>query len=452
MRNPNRLIFRILERLEDSGVSLRRSKGYKNFASARKYQVRACGTNHLKSTKSIRFHSVDGEYQSDMTIPLFSQRKDYWLAHVNYEWEPSMSRSKDLAGFEVKDIFLAPWGLASEERPMHIMWEGKIESIEIDFEDSLDVSEIFNVQPHDDDYSTGPCSISIPKEELVSRGYLGLIFSQSNTFEDAVVPHNVDITFHLPEGKQYTSNSITHTIRPQIEEINHPEEIVLSDEDNVDEIELKMRYVGFGQAKVAVRAQAEGEVISEGESLSHDLLRGLLETGVHKQDVEGLGEIPAEWKHEDGPRVPQEEIDELVEEMREVAQSGSFNEEYGADEVEVLADAVKEADEASESSGVAGNIYRYIENTLLSSILNVVDRHPTENVSLNSPTTKIQTEAKATEIVILVHLRDNKDNQYEPTEISIDVIDERSEGGIFEADIVTEWENYQVDPNEVFSV
>lgn len=387
-----------------------------------------------------------------MWLRVFSQRKDYWLALGNCEQESSMSDDKDITGFEVKDVFLAPWGLAAEERPMHIMWEGEIESIKIEFEDSLCISEIFNVQPHEDDYSTGSSSVHIPRGELISHGYLGLIFTQNDTFEDAVVPHTVDITFLLSEGPSHTISSKTHTIRPQIEKINHPEKIVLSDENSVDEIELKMRYVGFGQAKVAVRAQAEGEVISEGESLSHDLLRGLIEAGVHKQDVEGLGEIPEEWKQEDGPRVPQEEIDELVEEMREITQTGTFNEKYEADEVEAIADAVKKADEASESSGVAGNIYRYIEHTLLNSILNVVDRHPTENVSLNSPTTKIQTEAKAREITILVHLKDNKGNKYDPTEISIDVIDERSEGGVFEADIVTEWENYQVDPDEVFSV
>lgn len=43
----------------------------------------------------------------------------------------SQPNSNTNSDFEIRDFFLAPWGLSSEELPMHILWSGEFERLEI---------------------------------------------------------------------------------------------------------------------------------------------------------------------------------------------------------------------------------------------------------------------------------------------------------------------------------
>jgi hypothetical protein len=267
------------------------------------------------------------------------------------------------------------------------------------------------------------------------------------------VGHNIEVIFSNEDSEQATLQKSTHIIRPEIRVQYAPDEVHLTDDNIPDCIEIGMEYIGFGMAQVAVEAEAEGEFVSEGESLLHDLLEAILETEIHKQDVDSLGEVPAEWKDESDVELPQEEIEDIVQDMSDLARSGELTEEYDSEELIEVAEVLEEAEEMSESdSGVAAVIYRFIETALLSSILNVVDRHPTENVSLANPTTKIRTKARTTELEVRIRLRDSLENEYEPEIVLIDIHDEReSETGVFETEVTTNWENYQVDPDEIFS-
>lgn len=362
------------------------------------------------------------------------------------------SRGKD-SGFDIKDSFLAPWGLSGEELPMHFLWSGKAHDISISFPTNIEIDEIYNVEDLSDDNFTGDSGIELSGEELVTSGYIGLVLVDNNKYHDPVVKHEIKATFSNKNSGEEELKKSTNIIRPEIRVQSSPDKIRLTDDNIPDCIEIDMEYIGFGMAQIAVEAEAEGEFVSEGESLLHDLLEAILETGVHKQDLNSIGEIPEEWKGESDVELPQEEIEDLVRDMSELARSEELTGEYDSQELMEVADALEEAEKMSQTnSDVAAVIYRFIETALLSSILNVVDRHPTENVSLDNPTTKIRTKARTTELEVKIKLRDALENEYEPEIVPIKIEDERErEAGHLETEITTNWENYQVNPDEVFA-
>jgi len=364
----------------------------------------------------------------------------------------SQPNSNTNSDFEIRDFFLAPWGLSSEELPMHILWSGEFERLEIHTPKNISLVESHNFDlKNQNGEEHKPLIVS--SDDLVTRGYFGLILSDKNKYDKPVKNNSIEICFYTNDGQTRSVEKTTRIIRPEIRVQEAPDQIYLSDDNVPDIIEIDMEYVGWGMAQVAVEAEAEGELVSEGDSLHHDLLKALLDTEFHKQDIEGLGDIPEDWKNETDVEVPQDEIEDIVQEMSELARSDAFSEEYESKELMQMADLLEESHKASESgSDISAVIYRYVETALLSSILDVVDSHPTENVSLDNPTTKIRTQARATDLEVTIRLRDSLDNEYQPENIKIEVVDDRnSEAGAFESEIVTNWDNYQVDPNEVFS-
>lgn len=362
------------------------------------------------------------------------------------------SNKKESPELEIRDSFLAPWGLSGEELPMHILWSGSTERIEINLPAELDVIEIHNIDLEKRDTVTKNGKIQLSDDDLVTPGYLGFVLADENKYSEPAIEHNIEITFSTGGEQQSNIEKTTNIIRPQIRVQNAPDEIELTDDEIPDSIEIEMAYIGFGMAQVAVEAEAGGEFVSEGESILHDLLEAILETEVHKQDVDAMGPVPDEWEDDSDVEVPQEEIEGIVKEMSDLARSDEFTGDYESQELMEVAEVLEEAEKQSESdSDIAAVIYRFIETALLSSILNVVDRHPTENVSLDNPTTKIRTKARTTELEIKVRLRDSLENEYDPELVLIDVKDNReNEAGMFETEIETSWENYQVDPDEVF--
>lgn len=177
----------------------------------------------------------------------------------------------------------------------------------------------------------------------------------------------------------------------------------------------------------------------------------MIDAELHLQDVDELQEVPDEWTVDGDYEIPQEEIEELVRETREATTDESLLDEYDSDDLYHLADLLEKAEESA-NAGETPSIYQYMEMMLLTSILDVVDRHPTENVSMNKPDIKIETKAKAREMTIECKLKDSMDNKYPSESIKMEVEDRREEGGgIFEAELVTNWENYQIDPDEVFA-
>ncbi|NLV05291.1 hypothetical protein GOC83_03980 [Haloarcula rubripromontorii] len=354
--------------------------------------------------------------------------------------------------FDLDDFFIAPWGLATEVRPMHILWEGEIDRLHIIYDSQIKFNEAYNLNQDISNYmcetdeSEQAKLLSIPSEELNTPGYINLKFSIDSIFQDNITEHPVKIGFELEDGDVIDYEDSTYTIRPRISVINEPEDIIITDEtDEPISIDIGMRYVGFGLAQVDIAAKGEGELISKGESIYHDMIEALIDSGIHKKEDPDLEPVDDSWKSETGVEVPRETVEDLAEDMRELLSEESFD-QFDSEELTQLADVLD--DDQGDDREV---VYQQLELVMLNSLLDMVDRHPAENVQLSNPNTKVEIEGRITEFVVEFHLSDREENDYETVEVAVEVDDQRSDGGMIEAEINTEWDHHQASPEEILN-
>lgn len=367
---------------------------------------------------------------------------------------PSQPSESEVA-FNLNDSFVAPWGLADEERPMHLLWDGPIEAVELRFAEPVELIEAYNIDGELADYTeteahangTEVQHVVFGEAEFTTPGYLSIKFRVPTIYEEAMVGQQVRVTFQLPDGTTHDFEEYTFTIRPQIEVVDAPDTVTLDDENGVDPINLTMRYIGFGMAQVKVEAEGAGELISKGESLYHDIAGAMIAAGVHKTESEHLEEVPEDWRQDAGVEIPEETLEDIVQGIRDLLAEGTALDEFDEEEIHQLADVIEEGEDQHEITPM----YEHIEMLLLDSILDVVDRHPTENVQLSNPNTKVQIESRMHGILVRYRLSDNHGNEYDPIEIPVDVEDTRENGGVVETEINTEWEQHQLDPDDVLA-
>lgn len=366
-----------------------------------------------------------------------------------------MIKTQNETNFEIQDSFVAPWGLANEERPMHILWVGDIEEIEIRFAEPVELVEGYNVTEELDAYESAEQHedgsdirvLSVPSEAFNTPGYFSAKFTVPEIFENAIVAQEVHVVFHLPNNREEDWEEYTFTIRPQIEVGERPERIVLDGEEDAedfDNIDITMRYIGFGMAQVDTEAYTEGELISKGESIYHDIAEAMKESGLYGKETD-LQPIPEEWREETNVEIPQQEMEKFVDEFRKSLREDSMSDILDDEDVEELLEFL----EAGEDERDMTKIYQHFEFMLLNSIIDVVNRHPIENVQLRKPQTTVQIESRMRGFVVQYHLRDNQGNQYESTEVPIEIEDKRDSGGVVEMEINTEWEEHQINPQEL---
>jgi len=357
----------------------------------------------------------------------------------------AVEENREGDNFNISDTFVAPWGLANETRPMHILWNGDPDTIQVGFASCIEVIEVHNIRASFEEYVNSDLvdgdvtALEIPIGELEVGGYLSVEFKVTKTFEEVMVGHKIAVVFLSGSNRIDKWEDYTFTIRPKIKCLDAPNSVSLSEDDTID---IVMQYVGFGMAEVKITAEAEGEIISEQESIYHDILDKLIETEIHKQKNEKFEEDLEEWEEKDN--FEEEEYEEFVTEFREMLQRGDEFEDYDDEQLQDIADILKEDDEERDTLGV----YKAIELLLINSFIDMVDRHPAENIQLESAKTTIDlsSEIKSTEITY--RLRDVESNEYEHTKISIDVDDGPEDTIDFETEINTEWENIKLDPDE----
>ncbi|MFK5604775.1 hypothetical protein [Haloferax volcanii] len=368
--------------------------------------------------------------------------------------------------FNLEDAFVAPWGLANEERPLHYIWDGEVQSIQIQLAEELEVESLFNVTGNKDDYVKQKETengerytlIDIPSDDLISSGYLSGIVTVPDLHEEPLVGHIVEVEF-TGSGFVKKNTNLTFTTRPLIRIRDIPERIRLEDdevaiiynqsEERVERmeypgnIEADMEQIGFSLAQVEAEAWGEGELLSQEESVYRDLAEALISSTTG--DEADLKELPEEARDKVPVEIPDQTVENTVEDFREWLSNESLIEDFDSEEIEQVSQVV----EAENSDFDMGEIYKHFEYLLMNSILDVVDRHPTDNVQMQSPQTTIEIESRLNSFNIGFELSDKVGNRYESEIIEIQVEDERHSGGIAELELTTNWNEVQIDPSEL---
>ncbi|MWG33792.1 hypothetical protein [Halomarina oriensis] len=352
--------------------------------------------------------------------------------------------------FALEEFFVAPWGLANEERPLHLLWEGEIQELELRLAEPVELVDGYNISGDIADFTVESPEdggnhklIRIHQSDFLVPGYFNTKFKIPEIFENAMSGQPIQARFILGNGETRELNSQTFTIRPQLKLLDSPQEIILNDDDESVILPIHMQYIGFGMAEVEMDIEGEGDLISEGESIHHDILRAMAESGIATKESEKLGPIPEDWKQDHGVEIPDKELRELGDEIRELAFEDKLREEFDDATLEWIAEALEKGDDHE------ADIYEHIEVMLLDSILNAVDRHPAENVRITNPNAHLEIESRVREFVLSYELKDKVGNEYQSIRVPIDIKDERSDGGILEVEVETKWDHHKLNPDEI---
>lgn len=358
------------------------------------------------------------------------------------------------SGFKRTEAFIAPWGLANEERPLHLLWSGEIKSLELYFTNPVNLLEGHNIKDSLSAYTSVEqvednhdiTKITLKENDLVTPGYFSGKFTIPEIFDDPIVAQKITAVFTLPDETEDRWEDYTFTIRPNIQVDDAPDVHEIPEEGEPDPIEVDMQYIGFGMAQVRTKAGWEGELISKGDSIYHDMAEALVDSGLYEKETDDIPDVPEEWKEGAEVEIPQKEIEGFVREFREQIEGGNLEEMFEPEILDKLIAFLEADDEERDMSPV----YQQIELILLGSVLDLIDRHPSENVEMTNPQTKVEIESQMKGIMIKYELRDTVGNNYGGIEIPVDIEDKRPESNdLIEIGIDTDWEELQLDTDEL---
>lgn len=371
-----------------------------------------------------------------------------------------------LPDFELNDTFVAPWGLANEERPCHYIWDGEIEFLRLTLAEDLKVKTLFNTAQEAESYITdrseegenGLTVLEIPQKEFISPGYLSVIITVPEILDEPIVGSIVQAEF-VSDEREETERNLTFTVRPVIHVLRLPRKLRLKDEEVIliydeDEEEVErmgypgiikadLEQIGFSLAQVEVEAWGEGQILSREESVYRDLAQSLVEEATG--DGTELFELPEEAREDVPVEISDDAIEETITEFREWLSSESIIDGLSDEEIEEVTALL----EAEGTKFDMGAIYKHFEYLLLNSILDVVDRHPADNVQMESPQTKIEIESRMDSFFIEFELSDKLENTYPSEPLEIEVEDHRDSGGIAELELETNWSEVELDPSKL---
>lgn len=343
--------------------------------------------------------------------------------------------------------YIVPWALPNEKMPMHVTWSPNVlfDKIHVKIPSDFKILDILNV----DEAELKEHEAIITKVKAPIEGvpcYFGIVIFAPKIFEELKVAKRITIEFLRNEKTFYCLELYGRIFRPRLETLKFPREVELTDYPWKNKLPLNLRYVGFGDIELKIEATIGGRIVSMGESIIYELLRRLWLSDIIEKRM-GKIEKTTDKERERRKRelwVEPAYIRKMAQELQEKVEKGiipteELDAEAIADLKEWLAD-VKTKDKFMEI------LYEKTEEMLLSLLIDLFEKNPTNNVKLKNAKTVIRTRIKApvTELTLKLLYRDKIGNDYPPIEIPVRVRDRRTEvsGMMIEMPILIEkWEN-----------
>lgn len=276
------------------------------------------------------------------------------------------------------------------------------------------VHELFNVEEYEQK------GLALVVRRLKSQGYFGMTISCAKSFPELLTVQDLDIEFYSGETLIGQESFKIRVFRPLLTVTKRPDAILLKEGVDLRKlIDISMRYQGLGTTQIEVRVVRAGDVVSYQDSLYDQLARRLIARNMFKEETEtraipigypeGLWIDPnflADWTKRfldnlSHGRVPPMVDEKSFEEFREwLLRPGNTDRFMRV-------------------------VYSEIEEILIGSLLNYLDRYPTENIELAGGTTKVVFKPRTKSITVIVQYKDSVGNVYEPIETPISVNDQR---------------------------
>lgn len=333
--------------------------------------------------------------------------------------------------------FIAPWALAKEDIPIHMIWKSELpyDTIRIRLPEKFKVHELFNVDEH---LAKG---LTILIKRLKTSNYFGLVVFASETYKENLTRKEITIEFLSHGEVKYSHTFTARVIRPLLEVMKAPEKIVVREDiDPRKLINLSVKYSGLGTAKIAIKVGHKGATISYTDSLYRQILKRLINEKIFLSHE--LKEVVSREDIEIDPESLKKLSEEMVERMK--TGRGILPSDIDQETLREFNEWIKDSKNINKLMNI---VYSEIEQLMIGAILYYLDRHPSEDIELIGGITKTIFKSRVKEMIIRIHYKDSLDNEYEPIEIPIKVDDQRKNvERIFEAPINIEWITKRIGP------
>ena len=341
------------------------------------------------------------------------------------------------------EAYIVPWALPNEDIPLHVAWSEaeEFDTAQIKVPEDLNIVDVLNV----DELKVENNVVTLkPRRSVVgTSNYFGMILSAPKTYNELKVAKKISIEF-LHQNEIVGRHELHARIfRPYLEVMKAPERIELLDQEKARTLPLHIRYVGFGDIQIKIEATIGGRIVSHGESIIYELLRrlwlsGLFEEKPIAQEKEELKRRKKElW-------VAPDYVKEIAEALQKTVETGIIPvEEINQEVVEVVKRWLTDIRTQEKLTEV---LYSRVEDILLGLLIDLLDRHPTDNVKLSDAQTRIRTKIQAPieHLTLRLRYRDLMGNEYLSVNIPIRIVDRRTaeSGDVIDIPIVIErWED-----------
>jgi hypothetical protein len=139
--------------------------------------------------------------------------------------------------------FIAPWALAQEQFPLHLIWEPveDFDTIELLMPEEFEVKEILNVKRYD----VEPSKISFARENMLTPNYFTAILNAKKPYAETVVHRTIQIRFKNGQSIKYYIDLTARIVRPVLRIVSVVPVLTIRDGSPRDLFKLKFLHSGM---------------------------------------------------------------------------------------------------------------------------------------------------------------------------------------------------------------
>ena len=324
-------------------------------------------------------------------------------------------------------IDLPLWSLPKEAIAVSASWDPSlnIEFVEIQVPKDFDVEDVLNVNEFYFSNSILTLNgIKKTKKEEANFNYVSIIMS-SPMQQELKRKYPLIWNFKTKEQEICEKQVEIRVFRPKVEIIEHPKVLTLNDEGFQPKLDLKFKWIGFGDIEVDLEIIAKEDRISEGRSLFEEMIRRIFVIILKGEDII-LDQEPTCKDSEEETEIDRDYIQFLVKEILKALREYSKKIETESDVLEILSKWIKKKSVLTEFDDYLASI---VETLLLQVLTESVEKNPIDGVRISMPRTEIDTYIfkPIINLVLRIIYSDNMDNKYMSSDVEIPVKDLRSE-------------------------
>lgn len=315
-----------------------------------------------------------------------------------------------MSEFTLSSKYIAPWALATEGLPIHLMWNEslKYDKIEIVLPSEIMIKDFFNV----DVYNSKDNRIEILK--LKSANYFGFLVSTVNKIFDVHIQRNIHVNFYQNDEIIFSETFEANIFRPVLKLLEPPKEFILSEDKGKNQIDINLELSGFGHIQVKADVSSGGKFRTKLEPLYQVLLEQIITT--FDSDLES----DVDEKITINPEFIEDKADEFIKWVKEGRLPIAFNEK------DLLAFKSWLYDEKNYDK-VIKILSKHMNALLVNSLVHYLERNPEDNITMLRGEPSVLIDELIHTITVRLTYKDSMDNEYDPVLAEIKISDIRKE-------------------------